>query len=381
MRRIRVLALMESASVGGPAKNLFEFARRARAGGADLPPVDLHLATYLRGPAGEPNDFIRAAREAGIPVEVIAEEGRFDFGVLPRLRAVVTRLSPDLIQTHNVKSHLLVRLARFSIPWIAFHHGYTARDLRDRLYNHFDRFSLRGARHVVTVCRPFAEMIRGLGVPAERISVLHNSVPPFTAPPAGVVAAVRARFGLAEGVPVVLAVGRLSSEKGHADLVKAAARLRRVRPELAFRLVLVGDGPERSALEKLVAALALSDLVVLCGHQRDVRPFYALAAALALPSRSEGSPNVLLEAMAAGVPVVAARVGGVPEIAPDGETALLVPPGDAAALAGALTRVLGEPARAAERAGRAQRRVLADFTPERNREQLVRLYQPVLAGR
>jgi glycosyltransferase involved in cell wall biosynthesis len=361
---------MESASVGGPAKNLIEFARQAGT-------VDLRIATFQRGAALPPSAFVEAARDAGIPVEVIAERGRFDFGVLPQLRSVVARLGPDIIQTHNVKSHLLVRLAglRRSIPWIAFHHGYTARDLRDRLYRHFDRLSLPAADHVVTVCRPFAAQIRGYGVPAARISVLHNSVTPYVAPSADLVTATRARFGLAEEVPVILAVGRLSREKGHCDLIDAVARLKQVR------LVLVGDGPARGRIEKHIRALGLSNSVVLCGHQDDVRPFYAIAAVLALPSHSEGSPNVLLEAMAAGVPVVATAVGGVPEIATDGETALLVPKGDVPAMAEALARVLDEPAFAQAMARRAQPAVLSSCRPEEKSEWIINLYRTVLAQR
>jgi glycosyltransferase involved in cell wall biosynthesis len=112
-----------------------------------------------------------------------------------------------------------------------------------------------------------------------------------------------------------------------------------------------------------------------------VRPFYAIAAVLALPSHSEGSPNVLLEAMAAGVPVVATAVGGVPEIATDGETALLVPKGDVPAMAQALARMLDEPAFAQAMAGRAQPAVLSSYRPEKNREWMVNLYRTVLAQR
>jgi len=374
VRPIRVLALMEAAWVTGPAKNLIEFARRAGV-------VDLHIATYRRGAGSPLGEFGEAVRQAGVPLEVIRERRAFDLGVVARLGEIVGRLRPDIIQTHNIKSHLVVRLgggalwARRSIPWIAFHHGYTQRGLCDRLYRHFDRFSLPAADHVVTVCRPFAGMIRRYGVPANRISVLHNSVTPYVAPSADLVTATRARFGLAEGVPVILAVGRLSREKGHCDLIDAVAGLKQVR------LVLVGEGPERDRIEKRIRALGLSNAVVLCGQQSDVRPFYAIAAVLALPSHSEGSPNVLLEAMAAGVPVAATAVGGVPEIVADGETALLVQEGDTAAMAGALARLLGEPAFARAMARRAQSAVLASYSPDKNREWIVNLYRTVLAAR
>jgi len=375
-RPIRVLALMEALSLTGPAKNLIEFACGARVPEDSLPPVEVGVVTYVRGPGARDNSFIRAVRAAGLEVHTIEERRAFDLGVLPRLRDVVERWHPDIVQTHNIKSHLLARLAGFgkSRPWVAFHHGYTNRSIRDRLYPVFDRYSLRGAYRVVTVCRPFARMIEGYGVAAEAIRIQHNSVRAPQPPATGAVAAVRATFGLPETEPAILAVGRISKEKGHRILVRAAAILRRERPELRLRVAIVGDGPLRAALEREAAAARL-DNIVFCGQQRDVAPFYALAAAMALPSLSEGSPNVLLEAMAAGLPVAAASVGGVPEIATDGGTALLVPPEDPAALAEALGRLLADRALAARLGAAARAHVLAHFSPEEYRRSLMRFYR------
>jgi glycosyltransferase involved in cell wall biosynthesis len=139
---------------------------------------------------------------------------------------------------------------------------------------------------------------------------------------------------------VVLAVGRLSKEKAFYDLVVAMDKLRKLRPDLLVKLLIIGDGPERKRLERGIRSFRLRDRVKLVGHVRDVRPYYATAHVLAISSSSEGSPNALLEAMAAGVPVVATSVGGIPEIATNGETALLVTPHDAEAMASAINLVL-----------------------------------------
>ncbi|MCX6615979.1 MAG: glycosyltransferase [Acidobacteria bacterium] len=379
---LRVLALLEASTVTGPAKNLMEFARRARRAEGALPAVDVAIATYLRGAAPEPNPFMRAAQEAGLAVEVIPERRRFDLGVLAQLRALVDRHRPDILQSHHCKSHFLVRLTGLgrTLPWVAFHHGYTAGDLKVRCYNQLDRISLPAARHIVTVCGAFAVQIQRYGIPAQRISVLHNMVHPFRPPTPESVSALRARYDLPENAAVVLAVGRLSREKGHVDLIEAAARLRRHHPDLPLRVVLVGEGPERAVIQARVAAQGLDGAVVLCGHQADVAPFYALATVVALPSHSEGSPNVLLEAMAAGIPVVATAVGGVPEIATDQVTALLVSRGNHQAMAEALARLLREPELARRLARQAQAEVLARYTPEAYRRTLTQLYERVLAG-
>jgi glycosyltransferase involved in cell wall biosynthesis len=143
-----------------------------------------------------------------------------------------------------------------------------------------------------------------------------------------------------DGELVVLTVGRLSREKGHIDLIEALARLQSRYRAKPFRILMIGDGPERASIGARIQQLGLSGVVSLIGFQDDLNPYYTLADLLVLPSHTEGSPNVLLEAMAAGVPAVATRVGGVPDIAIEDETALLVAKGDSDAMAAAVGRLL-----------------------------------------
>jgi len=140
------------------------------------------------------------------------------------------------------------------------------------------------------------------------------------------------------------------------------------------QLVLVGDGPERSNLVRAAAAARVPAPVIFAGHQRDVRPFYGMADLFVLPSHSEGSPNVLLEAMAAGVPVVATAAGGVPEMTESEETALLVPPSDPEALAGAMIRLLADPPLATRLAANASAMIQSRFSPETYERELTAIY-------
>jgi glycosyltransferase involved in cell wall biosynthesis len=162
--------------------------------------------------------------------------------------------------------------------------------------------------------------------------------------------------------------------------VHALEHLRRDARATKFKLLIVGEGPERERVEAAARSLGLEASVVFAGHASDVRPFYALADVLALPSHSEGSPLVLLEAMAAGVPVVATAVGGVPEVATDGETALLVPPHDPSAIANALARVLSDATLARSLAERAAAHVAERFSPEARARALVRIYDALVSG-
>lgn len=391
---IKLLSIIEATTVTGPAKGLIGFCRRARSGeflAEGLPRVEASIVTFDRvardGGAREedraPNEFVAAARGAGIEVDVIAERFRFDTRVAGELRRVVERRAPDIVETHMIKSHFLVKLTGLGrrMPWVAYHHGYTTTDTKMRLYNRLNRWTLPSASRVITVCGPFAERLaREEGVRRERISVLHSSVSPPAPVRADEVVSLKKRLGVNAGERVVLSVGRLSREKGHADLVDALGALRRLDPGLDFKLVVVGDGPERERVEKAAKSLGLVGRVVFAGHAKDVRPFYAMADVLALPSHSEGSPYVLLEAMAAGVPVAATAVGGIPEIASDGETALLVHARDADAMASALRRLLTDAALALSLAARAKEHVSARFSPEAYARSLLAIYKELAPG-
>ena len=153
-RAIRVLAIMEAAFVSGPAKNLIEFAQCARAAEEGLPALEFTVVSYQRGAEDSPNPFVVAARSASIAVDIVYERTRFDLSVLAQLKAIVAARNPEIIQTHNVKSHFLMRVSGLwrTHCWIAFQHGYTATDFKMRCYNQLDRWSLRVPRHVVAVC-------------------------------------------------------------------------------------------------------------------------------------------------------------------------------------------------------------------------------------
>lgn len=376
---VRVLSIVEAWFVTGQAKNLLELAQRGRSNTDGVRQINISLATYERGSgAGETNQFVIAARAAGITLDLITEKGRFDPSVLKRIGQIVKERNPDIIQTHNVKSHFLMRYSGLwrTRKWLAFHHGYTATDFKMRCYNQLDRWSLRAAGRVVTVCGAFARDLIQAGIPADRIIVRHNSVKPFQTPDPGEIE--KTRTTLPAEAPILLVVGRLSHEKGHADLLRALDILRRSTQQ-AFHAVFVGEGPEGEAIEKLRAKLGLEGLVTMAGLQHDVRPYYAIATAVVMPSHSEGSPNVLLEAMAAGVPVVATRVGGVPEIASDGRNALLVDARNAESMAAALQRIL-EDADLRERLKQDARRLVeAEYSPDAYRRALVGIYEQVLS--
>jgi glycosyltransferase involved in cell wall biosynthesis len=364
-----VLTLIENATVTGPARNVIEFGRVA------MPDVEVTIVTYQRG--SQESALATAAREAGLPVALVSEQRRWDTQVFKQLRQVIAAINPDVLETRNVKSHFLVRLLELQrkYPWVAWNHGYTETSSLDRMYTLLDRWSLRGTYRVVTVCQPFADAIAALGVRRDRIRILHNSVKPFVAPPADEVDRVRRELGIQDHEAVILSVGRLSREKGHADLVRAAAKLVGMPGTDPFRVVIVGDGPERESLNRLSAQLGMEKVVSFAGFQRDTRPYYAMATIVAVPSHSEGSPNVVLEAMAAGLPIAANRVGGIPEILEECVTGLMVEPRDPEAMAKGLFRLMSDTELRTRLGEGARERAISAHTPEAYRAALVELYR------
>lgn len=378
---------MEAATVTGPAKNLIRFASENRH------IVDIRILTFMRGQDAPTatNPFIDAARTAGLQVHVVAEKRRFDLGVLACLKQRFAEHQPQVVQTHSVKSHFLLALLGYPRPWIAFHHGYTNENLKMRAYNALDRYSLRKADRVVTVCEAFIPELVRCGVArglvaitkadlvADRVSILHNSIDPGWGPSPDETQELRTSLGLAPGVVRILAVGRLSTEKGHATLIKAVAEVKRRRPDLAFEVLLVGEGPLRDSLKELAKAERTGSVIRFVGQVRNVRPFYGVADIVVLPSHSEGSPNVVLEAMAARVSLIATKVGGVPEIVRDRETALLVQPGNAGAMAAALVELMDNGQLRTQLSARAHDHVAAEFTPGQYDARLIAAYHKILA--
>jgi glycosyltransferase involved in cell wall biosynthesis len=337
---IRVLAMIEAHSITGTAKGVLEFAKAAVNGHSELPKIDLSILTFDRG-QGE-NYLTKTIRGIGTPLDIVFERRRFDTNVIPQLRAAVEKRRTDLIWSNSVKSHFLVRWAELNRArrWVAFHHGCTTTDMKMRFYNQLDRWSLPAADRVMVSSKAFVKEIERKNVHPDRICVQHMPIRPLAPAAQKQKAELRRQLGLDDRTRILLCVGRLSREKGHANLVRAFPKIRELASASPLRLVLVGEGPEGPRIENLCRSLNLTDVVTLAGQQDDITPYYGIADVFLLPSLSEGCPNVLLEAMAAGVPVVATAVGGVPEVATNGRDAILVKKNDTEALAFATAELL-----------------------------------------
>lgn len=339
---IRILAFLDDTIVSGNVKPVLALAKYAREKAATPSSLDLSMVAFVRS-TSDP-ELVRTLREDGFAIDVVRERRRFDLGVFRELRAIIDRRRPQVLWTHGSKTHFLVRAAALhdNRAWVAFHHGYTATSLAWRMYHQLDRWSLRGADRVMTACEAFASDLRvRLGIRSELLSVHRSPLGGPLRTSRSAAALLRKELGIAEQARIILAVGRLSKEKAYGDLIRAMAYVKTRCPDAV--LLIVGDGPERRKLEDLCTRVGLSESVRFTGYCKNVAPYYAAASVFALTSHSEGSPNVLLEAMEAGIPVLATAVGGVGEMIRHREHGLLVPRGDVEAISAGLEELLRNP--------------------------------------
>lgn len=343
------------------------------------------LAVYRRpadGPVVHP--WVTDLRDRGIRADQIVDPGPMSLDVVRQMVQRVRRDSCDVLHTHDYKSNLLgglaARRADAALPWIATVHLHTEATRRLRIYRALDLFLLRLADRVITVSREQQRLLRRRGVEPRRLVLVPNviDVDAFRAG-AGRPDRARSAVGLPRQGPVVAAVGRLAHQKGLDLFLAAAVGIRRQRPDCRF--VIAGSGPLRPALERQVDLSGLRDCVHLVGYRADVARLLLACDVVVLPSRSEGMPLVLLEALAMARPVVAARVGGVPEVLRDGRDGLLIEPGSATELEAAVVRLLADPAWAARLGSAGELRVRRLHAPDRAARRLAAVYRGVLEER
>jgi glycosyltransferase involved in cell wall biosynthesis len=255
-------------------------------------------------------------------------------------------------------------------------HGWVHHTTRTPLYYRVDRYCLPRYERVICVSDDLFEACLSAGVPRRNCVLLENGIDAAEYRRRQTTAEAKAALGYSPGAVLVGAVGRLEKEKAFDVLVGAVADL--VAAGTDARLVIVGEGSDRSRLEALAADLGVLERVALPGWQADVRTYYEAMDLFALSSLREGLPNVLLEAMALEVPVVATRVNGVPRVITDGQNGILVDAGDRPQMAAALRGLLADPDRmeSLRRAGRMTAETRYSFATRIDR--LRRIYDELL---
>jgi glycosyltransferase involved in cell wall biosynthesis len=358
---------------GGPEKTILNSPRYIGDG------YEMRLG-YLR-PRNDPDyDLPERAAAAGVTLVDIPESGAADLGAVRRVSREIREFQPHLIHAHDYKTNLLsVLLGKWHrVPAVTTVHGYVTRTAKLNRYYAIDRWSLKRMQHVIAVSEDIFAQVRRMGVRADRCSLIHNAIDSDTFRPRQAKHDAKERLMLPSDRLVVGAVGRLSAEKGFDILIRAADRL--LDEGVPLQLLIVGEGPARTELERQISKCRHSEQIRLLGHCRDVMTIYEAMDAFVLSSLREGLPNALLEAMAMQTPVVATRIAGVPRVIADGESGLLVPPGNEQTLVDAMRRLLTDE-RLRERMGAAGRkRMVEQFSFRRRMDNIRAIYDEVLDG-
>jgi glycosyltransferase involved in cell wall biosynthesis len=320
-------------------------------------------------------------RREGFPVWSVERRPGIDWRCTWRLAKLLRQERVDLLHVHQYTPFfygILARLLYRRPPVLFTEHGRGFPDYPRRKRIVANRLLLQRRDRVVGVGEAVRQaLIRNEGLPARRVGVIYNGIDltPFDngAPPR---AAVRRDMGVGEKDLVILQVARLDYLKDHCTAIRTLEQVIRQRPEA--RLVLVGEGPELGKIQQEVAQRNLAASVRLLGLRKDIARLLSAADVFLLTSISEGIPLAVIEALAAGLPVVSTNVGGIGEVVEDGRSALLAPSGDHVALAERVLRLVGDPVLSQQLAKQGRARAEEMFSEKQMHEQYVRLYNEML---
>ena len=370
--RLNRLMLVVHVLAPGPVGGL-ERVVTALAGAQRRDGTDARVVAVTDAEAPEPAS-LDALREHGVPVLPVPLPPRAYRLERRRLRDTLLPIRPDVVHTHGYRADIQGgAVARgLEVATVTTVHGFTGGGWKNRLYERLQRRAFRRFGAVVAVSSPLGRELAASGVPAGRIHVIPNAAPPARACLDRRDA--RRELGVSEEEFVLGWVGRLSLEKGPDVLVEALALL-----PAGVTAVVIGSGRAAPALEQLAAARGVAGRIHWRGLVPDAGRLFAGFDCFVLSSRTEGTPIVLFEAMAAGTPIVATAVGGVPDVVSAVE-AVLVPSAEPAPLADAIARVRADPAAARERAGAARLRLAGERRLEPWVAQYDAVYRHLLAS-
>jgi glycosyltransferase involved in cell wall biosynthesis len=372
---VRALALLPCRFWGGPEKQTLRLAlwlRRHRE-------VETVLAVMPHDPIdAERNPLYARARAAGLEAALFLQKRRYDVLEGVRLlQRLVDRHQPDVVLATGYKADVLAACLR-DVPTVATVRGWTGEDAKVRFFDWLDRRMLPRHDAVTVVSSAQRDAVIRLGVEPARVFRVPNAIELTDLPPPRAKEDLCRELGVDPRRPLIGAVGRLSPEKGHRVLLDAFAGLRRDLP--TAHLVLVGDGPEEPALRRQAHGAGLTEHVSFLGLRQDGQQLIAAFDVMALPSFTEGMPNVLLEAFAYGTAAVSTAVGGVTDMVADGRSGWLVSPGRPTELTAALHDALANPAERARRAAEARIVLRESFTVEMQAEAWLHAARSALAA-
>jgi glycosyltransferase involved in cell wall biosynthesis len=373
MKKIKVAILIATYRIGGPGKGLLDFCKIAPDYGCE--PI---LVGFTVGEE-DSSPFLEEAKKREIKTFSVKHHFRYDPAPIIQFSNILKEHKVDIIQTHGHKANFVTFILRKFVhkPWISFVHGWTDEDWKIKAYNRLDKFLLRYPHRLVAVSKELASKLYALGIPQSKVKIIYNAVfeqgiqkqnPPLE---------VRKEFKVPQEDKLLGVIGRLSPEKGQIYFLRTFSEVIEKFPKVTA--LIVGEGPDEKMFKDYCHSKKLNSKVIFTGYQKDITSIYKSLDLVILPSLSEGMPNVALEGMFFGKPVIGTKVGGTPEVIEDQKTGILVSPEDPISLANSILELLKNENKRRAFSENARKFVLENFSLEKRVKNIVDLYKEILA--
>jgi len=357
---------------GGPEKTILRSPKFAD-------PARYNVTAAYLYPQGDPGMCVirESAKQLNCPLYEIAEAHALDRHAVDAMAELCRDLKIDIWHSHDYKTNVLGRLIRRKHPMklITTAHGFTRETWRTKLYYHIDNLAMLGYDQVIAVSPPLIEHCAHHGVNPDRLTYIPNAIDTAEYRRTQTPGLAKAEMGLPANSFAIGVIGRLSVEKGVDRAIRMMADLVKTHPHAELHLI--GDGPQRKELEKLAVQLGVANSIRWWGWQTDARPIYEMLDMLLLPSRTEGLPNVVLEAMAMRVPVAATDVGGVSDLLDHGDCGVILSE-DEDDWTKSIAPLMTSPGICDTLAERSHQRVCQSFSFSRRMQKIMGVYDKVL---
>jgi len=318
---------------------------------------------------------IEEAQRSGLDVIDFTCKGKFDINFVRTLTRFLRDKDIAIIHSHGYKSNFYALIASFKtkVRKIATCHNWLGESGKMKFYKQLDLLLLSRFDKLVVVSKTLRNEIIKKGISSNKVEIIHNGVDLDRYCLSCDRLVLKDSFKINDNEIIVGTVGRLSKEKGHVFLLDA---FRKAVLEFAgIKLLIVGDGQLRESLERRAIDLQISEKVIFCGKRNDISQLLQIFDIFVLPSLTEAMPLALLEAMASKKPVIATKVGEIPEIISNGYSGLLVEPGDACAMADALVTLLRDKKKASLFAARSNEMLKKNYTSEQMTQKYLNIYE------
>lgn len=378
-KRFKVIHIIGGGEFGGAEQHILSLMEFF----SSKPGMDAQVATFYDGLLAD------TLRQRGKTVHIIPQAGRFDVKLYARLQSLFREERPDIIHTHGVRANFFSRLAGRKAK--GSHIVTTVHSILKHDYpkpgeyfmaHWMERVTLSMSNHFIAVSGAVKEDLIRFGVAKNKITVIHNGIPVESYLPSPILdeerKKVREGWGIPEEAILLLTVARLVPVKGLEDLIEGFSIA--AKADLRLILLIVGDGPEREALERMARERGVAEKVLFAGFRQEIPAYLAAADIYLNTSISEGLPLSLMEAMAAGKPVIVTEVGGMKEMIENGRTGFFIPPKSSEEVSKRILHLAEDEMLRHTLGEKARTHAISHFSVEAMGEATYQLYQSILRG-